>query len=114
MKNCIPHNKVYSFDHVAIDESVIACDMAHTPLEDESIDIAVFSLALWGSNYEDYFKEAYRLLNYDGLIYIAEPTKSYDETQRAELMEILKRNGFTPVGNIEVRGKFFYITVIKK
>lgn len=114
MKNCIPHNKVYSFDHVAIDESVIACDMAHTPLEDESIDIAVFSLALWGSNYEDYFKEAYRLLNYDGLMYIAEPTKSYDETQRAELMEMLKRNGFTPVGNIEVRGKFFYITVIKK
>ena len=114
MKNCIPHNKVYSFDHVAIDESVIACDMAHTPLEDESIDIAVFSLALWGSNYEDYFKEAYRLLNYDGLIYIAEPTKSYDETQRAELMEMLKRNGFTLVGNIEVRGKFFYLTVIKK
>lgn len=114
MKNCIPYNKVYSFDHVAIDESVIACDMAHTPLEDESIDIAVFSLALWGSNYEDYFKEAYRLLNYDGLIYIAEPTKSYDETQRAELMEMLKRNGFTPVGNIEVRGKFFYLTVIKK
>lgn len=114
MKNCIPYNKVYSFDHIAIDESVIACDMAHTPLEDESIDIAVFSLALWGSNYEDYFKEAYRLLNYDGLIYIAEPTKSYDETQRAELMEMLKRNGFTPVGNIEVRGKFFYLTVIKK
>jgi len=114
MKNCIPHNKVYSFDHVAIDDSVIACDMAHTPLEDESIDIAVFSLALWGSNYEDYFKEAYRLLNYDGLMYIAEPTKSYDEIQRGELMSMLKANGFTLVGNIEVRGKFFYITVIKK
>lgn len=39
-------NKVYSFDHVAIDDSVIACDMAHTPLDDETIDIAVFSLAL--------------------------------------------------------------------
>lgn len=38
-----------------------------------------------------FLKEAYRLLNYDGLIYIAEPTKSYDETQRAELMEINKR-----------------------
>lgn len=114
MKTFIPNNKVYSFDHVAIDDSVIACDMAHTPLEDESIDIAVFSLALWGSNYEDYFKEAYRVLNYDGLMYIAEPTKSYDETQRSELMSMLKANGFTPVGNIEVRGKFFYITVIKK
>lgn len=53
-------------------------------------------------------------MEYNGLIYIAEPTKSYDETQRAELMEMLKRNGFTPVGNIEVRGKFFYLTVIKK
>lgn len=114
MKTFIPNNKVYSFDHVAIDDTVIACDMAHTPLDNESVDIAVFSLALWGSNYEDYFKEAYRLLNYDGLMYIAEPTKSYDETQRVELMNMLKANGFTPVGNIEVRGKFFYITVIKK
>ena len=114
MKNFIPNNKVYSFDHVAIDDTVIACDMAHTPLEDETLDIAVFSLALWGTNYEDYFKEAYRLLNYDGLMYIAEPTKAYDQEKRNDLMEMLKKNKFTPVGEIEDRGKFFYITVIKK
>lgn len=114
MKTFIPNNKVYSFDHIAIDDTVIACDMAHTPLEDESIDIAIFSLALWGSNFEDYFKEAYRLLNYDGLMYIAEPTKSYNEEQKEELIGKLKRNGFTLVGDIESRGKFFYITVIKK
>ena len=114
MRTFIPNNKVYSFDHVAIDDTVIACDMCHTPLEDESIDIAVFSLALWGSNFEDYFKEAYRLLNYDGLMYIAEPSKSYDAEQRNELIAMLKNNGFTPVGDIEDRGKFFYITVIKK
>lgn len=114
MKKCIPDNKVYSFDHVAIDDTVIACDMAHTPLEDETIDIAVFSLALWGTNYEDYFKEAYRVLNYDGLMYIAEPSKSYGETERGELLDLLKKNGFTQVGNIEDRGKFFYVTVIKK
>lgn len=114
MKNRIPDNKVYSFDHVAADETVIACDMAHTPLENESIDIAVFSLALWGTNYEDYFKEAYRVLNYDGLIYIAEPSKSYGEVERGELLDMLKRNGFTQVGGIEDRGKFFYVTVIKK
>lgn len=114
MKNFIPNNKVYSFDHVAIDDSVIACDMAHTPLEDESIDIAVFSLSLWGKNYEDYFKEAYRLLNYDGLMYIAEPSKSYDETRRNELITLLRKNGFTTVGDIDERGKFFYVTVIKK
>ena len=113
MKTFIPNNKVYSFDHIAIDDTVIACDMAHTPLEDESIDIAVFSLALWGTNFEDYFKEAYRVLNYDGLMYIAEPSKSYDENQRKELISMLKKNKFTLVGEIEDRGKFFYIKVIK-
>lgn len=118
LKECIPENKVISFDHVAIDESVIACDMAHTPLENESIDIAVFSLALWGSNYEDYFKEAYRLLTYDGLIYIAEPSSSYPEEKRYELIEKLRQNGFTVVMQgkemWEDRGKFFYVTLIKK
>lgn len=85
-----------------------------TPLEDNSIDIAVFSLALWGTNYEDYFKEAYRVLTYDGLMYIAEPLKSYNQERRNELLDMLKQNGFALVDNIEERGKFFYITVIKK
>jgi hypothetical protein len=118
LKTCIPDNKVISFDHVAIDETVIACDMAHTPLENESIDIAVFSLALWGSNYEDYFTEAYRLLTYDGLMYIAEPSSSYSEEERYELIEKLRQNGFTIVMQgkdmWEDRGKFFYVTLIKK
>lgn len=114
MKTFIPNNKVYSFDHIAIDDTVIACDMSHTPLEDETLDVAVFSLALWGSNFEDYFKEAYRLLNYGGFLYIAEPSKSYNDDQRKELVSILKRNDFTSVGDIEDRGKFFYITVVKK
>lgn len=114
MKLCIPDNKVYSFDHIAIDDTVIDCDMTHTPLEDQSVDIAVFSLSLWGSNYEDYFKEAYRVLNYDGLLYIAEPTKSYNETKRKELILQLKKQGFAMVGDIENRGKFFYMTLLKK
>lgn len=118
MRTHIPNNKVYSFDHIACDDTVVACDMAHTPLEDESIDIAVFSLALWGCNYEDYFKEAYRVLTFDGLMYIAEPSSSYTDEEKMELINMLRRNGFTIVmfGNNmwENRGKFFYINAIKK
>lgn len=112
-KNCLP-NKVYSFDHVAFDDSVIACDMKNIPLDDESIDIAMFSLSLWGSNYEDYIKESYRVLNYGGMIYIAEPSKSYDSDElKEELKSLLRRNGFEIVGDIENRGKFIYIKGLK-
>jgi len=41
-------NVVHSFDHVAINEKVIACDISHTPLKDETLDVAVFSLSLMG------------------------------------------------------------------
>lgn len=111
MKDLIPENKVYGFDHYKLEENVIACDMADTGFDDKSIDIAVFSLSLWGE-YEDYFKEAYRMLNYDGLIYIAEASKSYDETKRNELIGMLKRIGFTYV-SLEDRGKFFYLKMVK-
>lgn len=47
-------NTVHSFDHVAINDSVIACDMTRTPLDDATLDVAVFSLSLMGLNYADY------------------------------------------------------------
>lgn len=47
-------------------------------------------------------------------MYIAEPSKAYDENQKELLLEKLKNNKFELVGNIENRGKFFYIKVIKK
>jgi hypothetical protein len=46
-------------------------------------------------------------------MYIAEPSSRYDTDERNKLIEILKRNGFTLVGDIENRGKFFYIKVMK-
>jgi superfamily II DNA or RNA helicase len=113
-KNCIPNNKVHSFDHIAIDETVIACDMKNTGLSDESIDVAVFSLALWGTNSEDYIKEAYRVLRRKGMIYISEPSKNYETPEdQKKLINILNEIGFQQVGSIENRGKFIYLTGIK-
>ncbi len=113
-KNCIPNNKVYSFDHIAIDETVIACDMKNTGLDNELIDVAIFSLALWGTNREEYIKEAYRVLKRKGMIYIAEPSKDYETSeQQQELVDMINKEGFQQVGGVENRGKFIYLTGIK-
>lgn len=113
-KDCIPHNKVYSFDHVAFDDTVVACDMKNTQLENESIDDAVFSLSLWGINYEDYIKEAYRILNYGGTIYISEPSNKYTTEEKENLKSLLIKNNFKIIGDIEIRGKFFYLRGFKE
>jgi hypothetical protein len=73
---------VHSFDHVAISDQVVACDMAHTPLEDASLDVAVFSLSLMGSNLGDYLVEAHRCLRLDGHLHIYEATSRLRDQER--------------------------------
>ena len=88
--------------------------MRDTGLEAESIDVAVFSLALWGTNSDDYIKEAYRVLRRKGVIYIAEPSKNYQTPEeRDKLISVLNEMDFQQIGTIENRGKFVYITGIK-
>lgn len=53
---------IHSFDLVAVNESVVACDMSSVPLEDGSVDVAVFCLSLMGTNLNDYILEANRVL----------------------------------------------------
>jgi ribosomal RNA-processing protein 8 len=106
-------NKVYSFDYVAIDENVIACDISHVPIENEILDVAVFSLSLMGSNKEDYIKEANRTLKLSGFIYIAEPFKKWEKKEN-ELIMLLENNGFEclPLKTSSDK-KFIYLKGIK-
>lgn len=53
---------VKSFDFVANKSLVIACDMAHVPLEAETVDVVVFCLSLMGTNLADFMREANRIL----------------------------------------------------
>ncbi|CAG7906588.1 unnamed protein product [Brassica rapa] len=71
-------NKVFSFDLVSKDPSVIACDMSNTPLESSSVDVAVFCLSLMGTNYSSYIKEAHRVLRPSGWLLIAEVKSRFD------------------------------------
>lgn len=73
-------NKVFSFDLVAHNSSVVACDMANTPLENSSIDVAVFCLSLMGTNFPSYLREAQRVLKQSGWLLIAEVKSRFDPT----------------------------------
>ena len=101
---------VHSFDHIAIDDSVIDGDMARTPLDNESLHVAVFSLSLMGANITDYIREAHRVLKIDGNLHIWEATSRFNDVQRfCASLDKLGFKTFSP----EERGQFTYIEAQK-
>lgn len=73
-------HRVHSFDHIAVNETVHACDIAAVPLSDGCLDVAIFCLSLMGTNFTDYIREAHRCLRLDGELHIWEPA-SYVEDE---------------------------------
>ena len=103
-------HRVHSFDHVAIDERVIACDIAAVPLDDECLDVAIFCLSLMGANATDYIREAHRCLGTDKRLHIWEPASYFDDP--AAFCEDLRRLGFD-VFPPERQGLFLFIRADK-
>jgi hypothetical protein len=101
---------VHSFDHVAVDSRVIACDVAHVPLEDESLDVAIFCLALMGSNFTDYIREAHRCLKLDGMLHIWEPASYFEDLKK--FCSQLGRLGFAMI-EPGIEGAFARIYAVK-
>ena len=110
LREALPSHQVVSLDHVAVDDGVIACDMAKTPLEDGSLGAAVFSLSLMGRNWREYLKEAHRTLQPYGLLFIAEP--AHNSEGKADLEEALEAAGFELLPSTR-RGDFLYLRGIK-
>ncbi len=109
-KAAAERHTVYSFDHVAINESVVATDMANIPLDDETLDDAIFSLSLMGANFSDYLREAYRTLKLDGWLHVWEATSRFDDPER--FARELTKLGFK-ASLPEQRGSFTYIEARK-
>ena len=64
--------KIHSFDLSSPSPLVTKADIANLPLEDGSVDIAVFCLALMGTNWVDFIEEAFRILRWKGELWVAE------------------------------------------
>ena len=112
---------IISYDHVSFSENVTKCDIQSTPLEDDSVEICILSLAMWGSNCKTYIKEAHRILESGGMLYIIEPTKrwtDFDEQGKIQsiasnkLHDLLEENGFGVV--TKTINKFSLFETIKK
>lgn len=71
LANSVPHT-VHSFDLVAANDRVTACDMAHVPLPSSSVDLVVFCLSLMGTNVADFIEEGVRVLRQGGKMKICE------------------------------------------
>jgi ubiquinone/menaquinone biosynthesis C-methylase UbiE len=89
---------------------MIACDMAHVPLDDETLDVAIFSLSLMGANTTDYIREAYRTLKLDGQLHVIEATSRF--ISRDQFAKTLEGLGFAVV-TVEDKWKFTHIRALK-
>jgi len=93
-----------NYDHISSNAAVTSCDISHTPLDDNSVEICILSLAMWGHNCKEYIAEASRILESNGELYIIEPTKRWSEEDEHKniipgkkgdrLKEELEKNGF--------------------
>ncbi|XP_049849370.1 ribosomal RNA-processing protein 8-like [Schistocerca gregaria] len=74
----LKNKRVYSFDHIASNEYVTPCDMMHVPLNDQTVDVVVFSLSLMGKNLSDYISEAHRVAKPRGKLRIVEVKSRFE------------------------------------
>ncbi|XP_054723039.1 uncharacterized protein LOC129232982, partial [Uloborus diversus] len=87
-----PDRTVHSFDIIALNKNIIACDISHTPLADESVDVAVFCLSLMGTNLKDFLCEAHRILKLQGILKIAEVESRIED--KAHFVKCVELFGF--------------------
>ena len=74
----VPQKTVHSFDLVAANPRVTACDFSAVPLADGSVQAAVFCLALMGTDYGSALLEARRVLAPGGSLWIAEVRSRFE------------------------------------
>lgn len=102
---------VHSFDLVASNDRVVACDIAAVPLPDGALDGAVFCLALMGTNWADFLREAHRTLRVGGVLKIVEVRSRVADV--ADFVRTLRALGFDKRALDESNSHFLAIEAVK-
>ncbi|KAG5960773.1 hypothetical protein E4U57_008073 [Claviceps arundinis] len=78
---------IKSFDLQSPSPLVTKADIANLPLEDGSVNVAIFCLALMGTNWIDFIEEAYRILHWKGELWIAEIKSRFGPARKTAVVE---------------------------
>lgn len=100
----LPKWTVHSFDLVAVNERVTACNIADVPLSDASLDVAVFCLSLMGTDWLDFLREARRCLRDSGLLHIVEVESRFADI--ATVVSSIEALGFRCLFSRKAHGFF--------
>lgn len=77
--------KVLSYDLQSKSPHITKADIAHLPLADGSVNVAIFCLALMGTNWIDFVEEAWRVLHWKGELWIAEIKSRFAPPKRRQV-----------------------------
>ncbi|KAF2485309.1 methyltransferase-domain-containing protein [Neohortaea acidophila] len=75
--------KLHSFDLHGTPPYVTKADIAHIPLKDGSVDVAILCLSLMGTNWLSFIEEAHRILHWKGELWVAEIKSRFGRGSRA-------------------------------
>ncbi|KAM6960531.1 ribosomal RNA-processing protein 8 [Aplochiton taeniatus] len=104
-------NKVHSFDLAPVCDLVTVCDMANVPLDDCTVDIAVFCLSLMGTNLGDFLAEANRVLVMGGVLKVAEVASRFENVR--SFNSTMASLGFKLVSKDAENSHFFSFEFVK-
>ncbi|NXY81412.1 RRP8 protein, partial [Alcedo cyanopectus] len=104
-------NKVHCFDLVPLSPRVTVCDMAQVPLAAESVDVAVFCLALMGTNLQEILEEANRVLKPGGTLMVAEVASRFEDVRA--FLSAMAQLGFRSVSK-DLSSTFFVLLEFAK
>lgn len=77
--------KVLSYDLHSNSPHITKADIAHLPIQDGSVNIAIFCLALMGTNWIDFIEEVWRVLHWKGELWIAEIKSRFAPPKRRQV-----------------------------
>lgn len=114
-KKLPPKANVLSFDIVSTHKDVTEANMQHLPIEDNSIDVAVYSLSLMAKNLGHIILEAKRIIKTSGSLLIVEVTSRFEGREKGFVDRLekigLKKKSMNP---LEPNGYFTFFHFMKE